>query len=71
MQQKDLIIQKMQENRISNANIYLNDEKVNSLPGVKSQESQQIDTHASDFGAISGSASAQTQGGRDKSAERK
>lgn len=30
-----------------------------------------METHASEFGAISGSASAQTQGGRDKSADRK
>ena len=59
-----MMIQKMQENRMSSANIYLNDEKINSLPGVRSTESQNIDTHQSEMNQnnnpVSGSASAQT-----------
>lgn len=49
---------------MSSANIYLNDEKINSLPGVRSTESQNIDTHQSEMNQnnnpVSGSASAQT-----------
>jgi hypothetical protein len=41
------------------------------LPGVKSHESQHFETHPSEIAPVSGSASAQTQGGRDKSVDRK
>lgn len=71
MTQKDMLISTLQDNRSSTAFIQNEQERINQLPGVKSLENPQVETHPSDFAAMSGSASAQTQGGRDKSVDKK
>lgn len=77
---KEAALQQLSDNRVSNSNLYSEPERANAaaagqgaaLAGARSQESQHFESHPSDVGGgVSGSASAQTQGARDKSAERK
>lgn len=75
--QKDMMLAQLSEGRVSHANMPPDQDVAATglptpgAPGVKASESQQFDSHASEVGAVSGSASAQTHAQRDKSADRK